>query len=358
MNSDILSPQAQREVQQALLHGEEVRYVTCPGISFSSVLLNHCRKSLIFCVGLHAIILAYAALAIRDVWTGAQPAAYLVLMYAVLLIFVLVGRASFEVSFGVALDVVRSVYLVTTHRVMILRPGNMILSRPLEEDLIDHIEYRADGWGYIYFKPVGKFENSLQSSCFACIPEVHQVEALINELTGSMPPLPDCEAPEFDANTLTSDNCKSLAKSLNPGERVLWMGRSLPLSRTQQHRERREFRLWTCVVLSGCACSCFSAADNAGMWVLAILYLAVAAFFLLMLLGHDDSLYAITNKRVCCIMQTEITSFPRDVTSITHFSNGVINVGLKSDGNKQPGIQGISGLLPVHILLRQQLMAE
>lgn len=92
--------------------------------------------------------------------------------------------------------------------------------------------------------------------------------------------------------------------------------------------------------------------------MLAILYLAVAAFFLLMLLGHDDSLYAITNKRVCCIMQTEITSFPRDVTSITHFSNGVINVGLKSDGNKQPGIQGISGLLPVHILLRQQLMAE
>ncbi len=358
MNSDILSPQAQREVQQALLHGEEVRYVTCPGISFSSVLLHHCRKSLIFCVGLHAIILAYAAPAIRDVWMGTQPVSYLVLMYAVLLIFVLVGRASYEVSFGVARDVVRSVYLVTTHRVMILRPGNMILSRPLEAELIDHIEYLSDGWGYMYFKPVGKFENPLQSGCFACIPEVHQVETLIDELTASVLPLPDCEAPEFDANTLKSDNCKRLVKGLNPGERVLWMGRSLPLSRAQQHRERREFWLWTCVALSGCACSCISAADNAGMWLLAVLYLAVAVFFLLMLLGHDDSLYAITNMRVCCIMQTEIMSFPRDVAFITQFSNGVINVGLKSDGNKQPGIQGISSLLPVHILLRQQLMAK
>ena len=250
----------------------------------------------------------------------------------------------------------RSLYLVTTRRVMILRPGDTLLSWPLQPELIQKVEVQQDGSGFLFFSTGEKDdeEESLDTGCFAFVAEVRRVESLINELASQLRPLPDTEFPAPDMEMLEPLYRSRLQEGLEPGERVLWVGRSLPLRQVMPWKERLGLWCWGLVHLSGCVCAGASGLESWFGWILAALYLVFFGVILLMLFGRDSSVYAITNRRVCYVRRGEMLTFSREFTSMEHRPCGAVSISLKSSGSFEERINAVSGIVPVRVLLQHR----
>lgn len=355
MEFDNLPRQARREVQQALLPGEEVRYVTRPKAGLAVVLRRGGWAPFAFGMCGNAVVLAVSGFFTWSILTG-RGSGSLLMLYAVMLLFFLCARLVWGSPMRVAGHLKRSLYLVTTRRVMILRPGDTLLTWPLHAEMIRQVEVQADGSGFLFFCTGEKEEDdeTLDTGCFAFVPEVRRVESLINELAVQLHPLPEIELPAPDMEMLEPLYRGRLQEGLEPGEQVLWVGRSLPMPQVVPLRERLGLWFWGMVHLSGCICACVAGCENWPMWILAALYLVCFGVVLLMLFGRDQSAYAITNRRVCYVRPGELLTFSHELTSIEHRPCGAVSISLKSTGSFQEHIHAVPGLVPAILLLCNQ----
>ena len=341
-----------QEVENALLPGEEVRYVTRPKTSFVEVLLRGDWVLFAFSLFWNLFVLLSLAVSAWQVLVGTKPLFFLILVYAILLLFVLAGWLIVNLSASDARYLKAAWYLVTTRRVMILRPGNMLISRPLSAELISHVEVRPDGSGFLYFSPGEKKDELKVNESFAFIPEVRRVEALIMELVGQLQLLPPVECPPVDWEILEPACRKRLQESLEPDEQVLWVGRSLPARQAVPPRDRRLFCYRALVAFSGCICAGVCAVQQPLLLILVAIYLGIAVLLLWCAFGSGTSNYAITSRRVCCITPKEVCTCSRELTSIDHCTTGAVTINLKSDEEDPQAIQYVADILPALILLR------
>ena len=358
MKFDDLPINVRQEVENALLPGEEVRYVSRPKTCFAAVLLRGEWALFAFSLFWNLFVLIFVAVAVWQVLEGTKPLAYLVQVYAGLLIFALAGWLLVRLSTSDARYLKAAWYLVTTRRVMILRPGNMIQSRPLSAELISHVEARPDGSGFLYFGSGKKKDELRVDESFAFIPEVRRVESLINELAGQLQPLPPVECPPVDWEILEPACRKRLQKNLEPDEQVLWVGRSLPARQAVPPRDRRLFCYRALVAFSGCICAGVCAVQQPLLLILVAIYLGIAVLLLWCAFGSGKSNYAITSRRVCSITPKEVLTFSRELTSIEQCSTGAVTINLKSDEENPQDIQYVADILPALILLRSDQLAS
>ena len=347
-----------QEVENALLPGEEVRYVSRPKTSFVKVLLRGDWALFAFSLFWNLFIWIFIAVAVWQVLVGTKSLAFLVSVYAILLLFVLAGWLIASLSTSDARYLKAAWYLVTTRRVMILRPGNMIQSRPLSAELISHVEVRPDGSGFLYFCTGEKKDELRVDESFAFIPEVRRVESLINELAGQLQPLPPVECPPVDWEILEPACRKRLQENLEPDEQVLWVGRSLPARQVVPPRDRRLFCYRALVAFSGCICAGVCAVQQPLLLILGAIYLGIAVLLLWCAFGSGKSNYAITSRRVCSITPKEVLTFSRELTSIEQCSTGAVTINLKSDEENPQDIQYVADILPALILLRSAQLAS
>lgn len=347
-----------QEVENALLPGEEVRYVSRPKTCFAAVLLRGEWALFAFSLFWNLFILLCLAVFAWQVLEGTKPLIFLVSVYAILLLFVLAGWLIVSSSTSDAWYLRSAWYLVTTQRVMILRPGNMVISRPLSAELISHVEVRPDGSGFLYFSTGEKKDELNVNESFAFIPEVRRVESLIVELIGQLQPLPLVECPPVDWATLAPACRKRLQKNLEPDEQVLWVGRSLPARQAVPPRDRRLFCYRALVAFSGCICAGVCAVQQPLLLILVAIYLGIAVLLLWCAFGSGKSNYAITSRRVCSITPKEVLTFSRELTSIEQCSTGAVTINLKSDEENPQAIQYVADILPALILLRSDQLAS
>lgn len=355
MRFENLPTPTRQEVQQALLPGEEVRYITRPKAGLAAVLRRGGWALFAFGMCGNAVVLAVFGFFTWAILTG-RGSGSLLMLYAVMLLFFLCARLVWGSAVRESGHLKRSLYLVTTRRVMILRLGDTLLAWPLHAGIIRQVEVQADGSGFLFFRTDEKEEDdeTLDTGCFAFVPEVRRVESLINELVAQLRPLPEMELPAPDMEVLEPLYRSRLQKALEPGEQVLWVGRSLPLRQVMPQKERLGLWFWGLVHLSGCICACVAGCENWPMWILAALYLVCSGVILLMLFGHDQSAYAITNRRVCYVRPGEVLTFSHQPTAMEHRPCGAVSISLKSSGSFAERINAVSGLLPLIALLSNQ----
>ena len=358
MKFDDLPVHVRQEVENALLPGEDVRYVSRPKTCFAEVLLRGEWALFAFSLFWNLFVLIFVAFVVWQVLEGTKPLIFLISVYAGLLIFALAGWLLVRLSTSDVRYLRAAWYLVTTRRVMILRPGNMLISRPLSAELISHVEVRPDGSGFLYFGSGKKKDELLVDESFAFIPEVRRVEALINELAAQVPPMPEEKWPAPDWGILEPACLSRLQEELEPGEQVQWIGCSMPVRQTLSPLTRCRYGAWTLVNLLGVVCAVHSAAEKLGILVLGALYLVIAACFLLLLFASERSVYAITNKRVCDISPKKVRSFLRRVTAIEHHPCGAVSISLKTRGEMPEDMELLSSTLPAVILLSNQFPEE
>ena len=352
MKFDDLPVHVRQEVENALLPGEEVRYVSRPKTCFVEVMLRGDWALFAFSMFWNLFILLCLSVFAWQVLVGTKPLIFLISVYAILLLFVLAGWLIANLSTSDVRYLKSAWYLVTTRRVMILRPGNMLISRPLSAELISHVEVRPDGSGFLYFCSGKKKDELLVDESFAFIPEVCRVESLINELAGQLQPLPPVECPPVDWEILEPACRKRLQENLEPDEQVLWVGRSLPARQAVPPRDRRLFCYRALVVFSGCICAGVCAVQQPLLLILVAIYLGIAVLLLWCAFGSGKSNYAITSRRVCSITPKEVLTFSRELTSIEQCSTGAVTINLKSDEENPQDIQYVADILPVLMLLR------
>lgn len=356
MRFEELPVHVRQEVENALLPGEEVRYVTRP--RSRTMMTGGAWALLAFAIAWNSIMLTVVGLVVWSVLWGEEKAATLVSVYAGVLIFFQAGYMIMNFAMGDARHLRRSLYLVTNRRVMILRPRDMLLSYPLRKGIIRQVKARADGSGTLYFetgeKQEAAEEESLDSGCFAFVPEMRRVEALINELAVQVPLMPEMKCPDPDFGALKPASLSRLQESLEPGEVVQWVGCSQASAQMQSVRMRRRYGAWALVNLLGVACAVVSAGEKLGILVMGFLYLVIAACFLLLLFGYERSAYAITNKRVCYIRPKKVSTLSRELTAIEHHSGGAVSISLKTYGEIPECMACLSSSLPALILLGNQ----
>lgn len=342
-----------QDVENALLPGEEVRYVTRPR---STVMMTGGTWALLaFAIAWNSIMLMVVGLLVWPVLRGEQEPVSLVSLYAVLLFFLQLGYALWHFATRDARRLRHTLYLVTNRRVMILRPRDTLLSYPLRAGIIRRSTERADGSGILYFETGEKHEDgefeSLDSEAFAFVPELRRVESLINELAAQVPPMPEMKWQTPDFGALKPACLNRLQESLEPGEEVQWVGRSQASPQMQSSRTRRRYGAWALVNLIGVACAVVSAENVGAGLFFGLVYLVVASICLLQLFGFDHSAYAITNKRVCYIREKKVRTLSREVTCIEHHSGGAVSIHLKSYGKIPECMAGLPSSLPAIVLL-------
>ncbi len=342
-----------QEVENALLPGEAVRYVTRP--RSGTMMTGGAWALLAFAIAWNSIMLTVVGLVVWSVLWGEEKAATLVSVYAGVLIFFQAGYMIMNFAMGDARHLRRSLYLVTNRRVMILRPRDTLLSYPLRAGIIRRSTERADGSGILYFETGEKHEDgefeSLDSEAFAFVPELRRVESLINELAAQVPPMPEMKWQTPDFGALKPACLNRLQESLEPGEEVQWVGRSQASPQMQSSRTRRRYGAWALVNLIGVACAVVSAENVGAGLFFGLVYLVITACFLLLLFGYERSAYAITNKRVCCINPKKVRTLSRELIAIEHHSGGAVSISLKARGKIPECMTGLPSSLPAIVLL-------
>lgn len=355
---DDLSTLAFEELQQALLPGEEVRFITRPRIRLFS------EQNLIMTLGVGFSLIWWIVFAVMlgvylSEWLEEErSAASFCVVYGVLMLCYYIGRI---VSIGTLEEYQarrRSIYLLTTHRAMILVPGAMVKSFPLRSCMIQRSKQWPDGTGHIYLQPQGEEEPSpLTSACFACVPEPYRVVNLIRELAAHVPALsgaPVMQSKRSKRLNLDPVLYRKLASRLEVGEHILWIGKSMAKLLTFNRQERCKGLCELLIAATACGCSwaaLFMGEGNAlGMVILSLVHLLV--FFLMIFTQYVPykEVYAITDRRVCCLTHNEASDFERRIEGIWHYPCGAVMIIIKFSSRPPQVIGPTSGIKPVLLL--------
>ena len=359
MTLDNLPAHAREQVQQALLPGEEVRYVSKPRVGRFAALsagqiLAVCLAILWWCFLLGTTLVFFYA-CFRD---GVDTLG-LVSLYGRSVLFILVGRLLNSLAFGVRKRVLQSVYLLTTHRAMILRPGEVLMTYPLHREMLSRVVLRNDGTGHLYIRRTVRDgdeerEPSQDTDCLAFVPEPQRVESLLNELAEQVPPLPglpDCRA-ALDAMPPAARD--TLQENLEPGEQMLWAGCPIPMIEMHTPRERFDCILILFLTLSATVCCCISAlvGEGSGMgWcIVAGTYILITLLVFPVFFVSDKSVYVITDRRVCYVNSGGVHTFERGLESIDHYPCGAASLTMNSASRPAQHIHGFRGFLPIRLL--------
>ena len=217
MRVDDLKPVDQEMLSRTLLPGEECRYMERASVCRWGWIT--CLEKLLeqgFVLTLFFFITAFSALVLLGWLRGSTSTVSLLVAYIFLLLFYLLGWMMSPS--GARRRLRKQVYLLTTHRAMILQPGECIRAYPLLPGMVRHLEQRPDGTGHLFFQLPEK-EGGFEEACFAFVPEPRRVETLLNELAAQVPPLPDSPAAPVDWEMLPRGCGSACSRSCVPMSR-------------------------------------------------------------------------------------------------------------------------------------------
>ena len=352
---DNLPPNAQKQVQQALLPGEEVRFVTRPRIELFSVqnlaLTLGTGFAIVWWIGFAVMLGIY----LSDWLEGKLSSASFFVIYGVLMLCYFIGRMISAVTLEEYQSLRRRFYLLTTYRAMILTPGDLLRSYPLRPGMIQRLKQWTDGTGHIYLQPEVKDKSPLsEHGCFACVPEPYRVAEFIRELADHVPSLSVEPAMYSKRVRLDSLLYQKLANRLEPDECVLWVGKPVSRMSILSKQERCKAYWDLAIAASACACcwaSVFIGEGSAvGMTILALLHLLICLMLIFTQHVTCKEAYVITDRRVCCLNGYEEYDYERRVEGIWHYPCGAVMIIINFSTRPLQCIGPAKGINPVMLL--------
>ena len=352
MRVDDLKPVDQEMLSRTLLPGEECRYMERASVCRWGWIT--CLEKLLeqgFVLTLFFFITAFSALVLLGWLRGSTSTASLLVAYIVLLLFYLLGWMMS--TSGARRRLRKQVYLLTTHRAMILQPGECIRAYPLLPGMVRHLEQRPDGTGHLFFQLPEK-EGGFEEACFAFVPEPRRVETLLNELAAQVPPLPDSPAAPVDWEMLPPQLRERMQQELRADEQVQWLGKTAAARQLQSPRQRRETLLVLLLALSalgagGAACW-LDAGTLPAACLLGVIYLVIAAFCVLILVPTEKDACVITQHRVCHVTSRKVFSYGGRLRHSVHYPGGAASLYL---GAHDIDSVSVTSSQPLLILLRK-----
>lgn len=353
MRVDDLDLADQDMLRQALLPGEECRYMERAHVR--RWFWISCLEELVeqgFVLTLFFFISAFSALVLWGWLRGSTSTASLLVAYTFLLLFYLLGWMMISPS-GARRRQRKQVYLLTTHRAMILQPGECITAYPLLPGMVQHLEQRPDGTGHLFFQLPEK-EDAFEEACFAFVPEPRRVEALLNELAVQVPPLPDAPSTPVDWEMLPPRLRELMQQELRAGELVQWLEKTATARQLQSPRQRRKTLLILLLALSGLGtggAACWLDAETLpAACFLGVIYLVIASLCVLILVATEKDACVITQHRVCHVTSRKVFSYGGRLRRSVHHPGGAASLYLSVHDTDSVSV---TSSLPLLILLRQ-----
>ena len=355
LDIDDLSPRAYEELQQALLPGEEVRFITRPRVGLFSVqnrfLILGMGFSLLWWIGFAVLLGVY----LSDWFDGKLSALSLCAAYGVLVLCYFIGRMVSSVTLEEYQSLRRSLYLLTTHRAMVLTPGVILRSYPLRPGMIQGVKQWPDGTGHIYLQPKRDANlTQLESAHFLCVPEPFRVTALIRELADLVPELPAAAPSRSIPVKLDSVLYRKLSQRLEAGERVLWAGNPVARQSIIGKQERCKGHWDLAIAATACVCCGVSVfmgcGSTIGMAILALVHLLVLFKLIFTQYVNYKEVYAITDRRVFNLSPDVDYDYERRIQGVWHYPCGAVMVIIDFSTRPPQCIGPVSGIMPVLLL--------